>query len=87
MRPKQYNNTYKVQTSTGAEDGNISNSLNKPGPYLFVRTTKFEENLIFGPNRVIGSYITLPNQIKRMKKMIIFIGFVLFFLQHILLPR
>jgi len=28
---------------------------------------------------VIGSYITLPNQIKRMKKMIIFIGFVAFF--------
>jgi len=27
MRPKQYNNTYKVQTSTGAEDGNISNSF------------------------------------------------------------
>jgi len=59
MKRKQYNNTYKAQTATGADECNISNSLKRPGAYLFVRRTKFAKNLIFGPNRVIVSYITL----------------------------
>jgi hypothetical protein len=54
MKRKQYNNTYKAQTATRAEECNISNSLKWPGGYLFVRRTKFAKNLIFGSNPVIA---------------------------------
>ncbi len=80
MKRKQYNNTYKVQTPTDAEDGNISNSLKWPGTYLFVRRNKVCEEPDFWPescDSLLGYFIN--NQIKRMKKMIIFIGFVAFF--------